>query len=258
MTVSVCIICFNEEHNIRRCLESSKWANEIIVVDSMSQDKTVELVREYTNKVYQRKWSGYVEGKNFALSKAACEWVLSLDADEEIPEELRDEIQEEIKKKHAKEGYTVPRLSFYQGRWIRHSGFYPDRQLRLFKRHKGSWVGKRVHERVQVNGEVGRLTNNLLHYPYRGTIAGQVQTIDAFSTLLAQDLHDQGKRYGPPLLLLRPPLKFIEVYLLRLGFLDGVAGFIIALSSAYAVFVRYVKLRELEKGLGSEKNCTGN
>ena len=249
MAISICVICFNEEKNIRRCLESSKWADEIIVVDSMSQDKTVEIAREYTDKLYQRIWSGFVDGKNFALSKATCEWVLSLDADEQIPEELRYEIQEEIGKKHAKEGYTVPRLSFYQGRWIKHSGFYPDRQLRLFKRHKGSWVGKRVHERVQVNGEVGQLTNNLLHYPYSGTISGQVQTIDAFSTLLAQNLHEQGKRYSSLLLLLRPPLKFIEVYLLRLGFLDGIAGFIIALSSAYAVFVRYAKLREMEREL---------
>lgn len=251
MAISICIICLNEEENIRRCLESSKWADEIIVVDSISQDKTVEIAREYTDKVYQRKWYGFVDGKNFALSKATCEWVVSLDADEEITNELRGEIQEEIGKEQAKEGYTVPRISFYQGRWIRHSGFYPDRQLRLFKRGKGSWVGKRVHERVQVNGEVGQLTNNLLHYPYKGTISGQVQTIDAFSTLLAQNLHEQGKRYSPLLLLLRPPLKFIEVYLLRLGFLDGVAGFIIALSSAYAVFIRYVKLREVEKDLAS-------
>ena len=251
MAISICIICFNEEENIRRCLESSKWADEIIVVDSMSQDKTVEIAREYTDKVYQRKWSGFVDGKNFALSKATREWVVSLDADEEIPDELRGEIQEEIGKKHPKEGYTVPRISFYQGRWIKHSGFYPDRQLRLFKRDKGAWVGKRVHERVQVNGEVGQLTNNLLHYPYKGTISGQIQTIDTFSTLLAQNLHEQGKRYSPLLLILRPPLKFIEVYLLRLGFLDGIAGFIIALSSAYAVFVRYVKLREVEKGLKS-------
>jgi glycosyltransferase involved in cell wall biosynthesis len=248
MSISICIICFNEEENIRMCLESSKWADEIIVVDSMSQDKTVEIAREYTDTVYQRVWSGFVDGKNFALSKAACEWVFSLDADEKIPGELRDEIREEIKKKYTKNGYTVPRLSFYQGRWIKHSGFYPDRQLRLFKRDKGLWVGKRVHERMEVNGEVGQLKNNLLHYPYNGTISGQVQTIDAFSTLLAQNFHDQGKQYSPLLLFVRPPLKFIEVYLFRLGFLDGIPGFIIALSSAYAVFVRYVKLRELARG----------
>jgi glycosyltransferase involved in cell wall biosynthesis len=250
MSISICIICFNEEKNIRRCLESSKWADEIIVVDSMSHDKTAEIAEEYTDKVYQRAWSGFVDGKNFALSKATCEWVLSLDADEQIPEELRDEIQKEIQKKPAKEGYSMPRLSFYQGRWIKHSGFYPDRQLRLFKRGRGAWVGKRVHERMEVKGEVGLLKNDLLHYPYNGIISGQIQTIDAFSTLLAQDLHDRGKRFRPILLLLRPPFKFIEVYLLRLGFLDGMAGLIIALSSAYALFVRYVKLRELQNGIG--------
>jgi glycosyltransferase involved in cell wall biosynthesis len=247
MSISICIICFNEEKNIRRCLESSKWADEIIVVDSISQDRTVEIAKEYTDKVYRRAWSGFVDGKNFALSKATCEWVFSLDADEEIPDKLREEIREEINNEYARDGYSMPRLSFYQGRWIKHSGFYPDRQLKLFKRGKGLWVGKRVHERVEVKGGVGQLKNDLLHYPYDGIISGQIQTIDAFSTLLAQDLYEQGRRFNSFLLLLRPPLKFLEVYLLRLGFLDGMAGFIIAVSSAYAVFVRYVKLREFEK-----------
>lgn len=251
MTLSVCIICFNEERNIKRCLESSTWADEIVVVDSMSQDGTVAIAREYTDKVYQRRWCGYTNQKNFALSKVTGDWVLSIDADEKISHGLRHEIREEIEKGHAKDGYTMPRLSFYQGRWIKHSGFYPDRQLRLFKRNKGYWVGKRVHERVHVNGEVGTLRNNLLHYPYDGTISGQLQTVDRFSTLLAQNIFEEGKRYSPLLLLLRPPFKFIEVYFFRLGFLDGLPGFIIALTSAYALFVRYVKLRELANRVGN-------
>ena len=252
MTISICIISFNEERNIKRCLESSKWADEIIVVDSMSQDRTVEIAKEYTDNVYQRAWSTYTDQKNFALSKATGDWIFSIDADEEISQGLQAEIRREIEKGNAKDGYTIPRLSYYQGRWIKHSGFYPDRQLRLFRRNRGSWVGKRVHERVHVNGEAGPLRSNLLHYPYKGTISGQLQTVDKFSTLLAQNIFEEGKRYNLLVLLLRPPLKFIEVYFLRLGLLDGLAGFVIALTSAYALFVRYVKLREIAKGLGDQ------
>ncbi len=252
MTISICIICFNEEKNIRRCLESSKWAEEIVVVDSMSQDRTVEIAREYTDKVYQREWPGYIDQKNFALSKAKNDWILSIDADEEISQSLQYEIKREIEKEDAKDGYRIPRRSFYQGRWIKHSGFYPDRQLRLFRRNKGYWVGKRVHEKVHVNGEIGLLKKDLLHYPYKGTISGQVQTVDRFSSLLAENRFQEGERYSLFLLLLRPPIKFIEVYFFRLGLLDGLAGFIIALTSAYAMFVRYVKLRELCNRVGNQ------
>ena len=252
MTLSVCVICFNEERNIRRCLESSTWADEIVVVDSMSQDETVEIAREYTDKVYQREWPGYIDQKNFALSKAKNDWILSVDADEEISQSLQYEIKREIEKQDAKDGYRIPRRSFYQGRWIKHSGFYPDRQLRLFRRNKGYWVGKRVHERVHVNGEIGLLKKDLLHYPYKGTISGQVQTVDKFSSLLAENRFQEGERYSLFLLLLRPPIKFIEVYFFRLGLLDGLAGFIIALTSAYAMFVRYVKLRELCNRVGNQ------
>ncbi|MBW1669179.1 MAG: hypothetical protein JRJ66_14260, partial [Deltaproteobacteria bacterium] len=144
---------------------------------------------------------------------------------EEISPALREEIQAQIKNSSVCAGYRIPRRSFYQGRWINHSGFYPDRQLRLFRRELGHWVGGRVHERVEVKGKVCDLNSDLLHYPYHGTIAGQLKTVNEFSTLLAEDM----------------------VYFLKQGFLDGIPGFIIAVSSAYAMFVRYVKLREIEK-----------
>lgn len=244
-TVSVCVICFNEERNIRRCLESVVWADEIIVVDSLSQDKTVRIARAYTDKVYERAWTGYANQKNFALSKATGEWVVSLDADEEVSSPLCGEIEGVITSRNAEAGYRIPRRSFYQGRWINHSGFYPDRQLRLFKRSRGRWVGGRVHERVAVDGEVGDLTKDLLHYPYKGNISGMLSTIDEFAELKAHDMYDKKRRYHAGLLLLRPPIKFFEVYFLKLGCFDGVAGFIIAVSSAYTLFVQYVKLREL-------------
>jgi glycosyltransferase involved in cell wall biosynthesis len=250
MLLSICIICFNEEQNIRRCLESSSWANEIVVIDAMSQDNTVQIARQYTDKVFQKSWTGYVDQKTFALSKAQGNWILSVDADEEISEKLRDEIKAEIKKANAKDGYRIPRRSFYQGRWINHSGFYPDRQLRLFRRNLGQWIGGRVHERVQIQGQVGALKNDLLHYPYKGLISGQLQTVNSFSSLLAEDMYEKGRRYNVLLLLLRPLFKFMEVYFLRMGFLDGLPGFIIAVTSAYAMFVRYVKLKEIENRLG--------
>ncbi|MBN1841167.1 MAG: glycosyltransferase family 2 protein [Deltaproteobacteria bacterium] len=250
MSLSVCVICFNEEQNIRRCLESASWADEIVVVDSMSEDKTVEIAKEYTDSVFQRPWTGYENQKNFALSKARGDWIFSVDADEEVTEALRNEIKAEIRKTNAKDGYRIPRRSFYQGRWINHSGFYPDRQLRLFKCERGRWTGGRVHERVEINGSIGDLENDLLHYPYKGIISGQLQTVNNFSTLMAEDMQEKGKRYHVSLLLLRPLFKFVEVYLLKRGFLDGLAGFIIATSSAYAMFIRYVKLREIENHLG--------
>jgi glycosyltransferase involved in cell wall biosynthesis len=249
IVISVCIICFNEEQNIRRCLDSCTWADEIIVVDSMSQDKTVTIAREYTDMVYQKAWPGYLEQKSFALSKANGVWILSLDADEEISAYLRDEILTEIRKTEAKDGYRIPRRSFYQGRWINHSGFYPDKQLRLFRSAKGRWTGGRVHEKVEIRGTVGELKSDILHYPYRGIISGQLQTVNSFSSLIAQDMHESGKQYRLSLLLLHPVFKFLEVYVLKLGFLDGFAGFVISVTSAYAIFVRYVKLRELESRL---------
>lgn len=254
MAVSVTIICFNEERNIRRCLESAKWADEIIVVDSLSQDKTIEIAREYTKSVFQRAWTGYVDQKNYALSKAQGDWIFNLDADEEIPVALKEEILSEISKSDALDGYRMPRRSFYQDRWIHHSGFYPDKQLRFFRREKGLWVGGRIHERVEIRGRIGILKNDLLHYPYKNTITGQLQTVNSFSTLLAEDMHERGKHYHSALLLTRPILKFIEVYFLKLGLLDGLAGFIIAVTSAYAIFVRYVKLKEIEKGPANESS----
>jgi glycosyltransferase involved in cell wall biosynthesis len=250
--ISACIICYNEARNIRRCLESVTWADEIIVVDSMSRDNTVEIAKEYTDSVIQRAWTGYADQKNVALSKAHGNWVLSLDADEAVSSQLKEEILTEIAGQNPKDGYRIPRRSFYQGKWIHHSGFYPDRQLRLFRRTAGQWVGGRVHERMEIKGEVGELKNDILHYPYKGVISGQLQTVDNFSGLIAEDLHEKGKRFHLILLLFRPFFKFLEVYLLKKGFLDGLPGLIIAVTSAYALFVRYVKIREIEKGFGGE------
>jgi glycosyltransferase involved in cell wall biosynthesis len=249
MSLSVSIICFNEEINLRRCLESVCWADEIVVVDSFSQDRTLDIAKEYTGRVFERPWTGYRDQKNYALAQCNGEWILSLDADEEVPEALREEIREAIRQPNGEEGYRIPRRSYYFGRWINHSGFYPDRQLRLFKRGFGVWVGGRVHERVEVQGRVGHLTNDLFHYPYEGSISGMLRKVDAFSTLNAEDLYDRGKKYHLAQLVFRPVTKFVEVYFLKLGFLDGLPGLIIAGMSSFTMFVRYSKLRELEIGV---------
>jgi len=247
--ISACIICHNEEKNLKRCLESLKWVHDIIVVDSMSVDRSVEVAQAYTDLVFQRPWPGYAAQKNFALEKAKTDWVLSLDADEAVSTALRDEISSEISSPEALDGYRIPRRSFYQGHWINHSGYYPDRQLRLFRREKAHWVGGRVHERIAVEGQVGDLTQDLLHYPYGGRLSGQLKTVNSFSTLLAKDMYDRGKRFHLALLFSRPLFKFLEVYVLKRGFMDGLPGLIIAVSDAYAMFVRYVKLREIEADL---------
>jgi len=251
-SVSACIICYNEARNIERCLESVSWVDEIIVVDSLSSDDTLEIAKRHTDSVCQRAWTGYADQKNFALSKASGRWVLSLDADEAVSPRLKAEIVNEISRPDPKDGYRMPRRSFYQGRWILHSGYYPDRQLRLFKREKARWVGGRVHERVEIDGAVGALKNDILHYPYKGVISGQLHTVDNFSDLIAADMYDQGKRFHSIRLFVRPLFKFLEVYFLKRGFLDGLPGLVIAGTSAFALFVRYVKLREIELGIGKE------
>lgn len=256
--LSVCIICRNEEENIARCLESVRWASDIVVVDSGSTDRTFDVAERYTDRLFQKDWPGYAAQKNFALSKAREKWVLSLDADEAVSRALRHEIVREIERNEvARDGYRIPRRSFYQGRWINHSGYYPDRQLRLFRREKGSWVGGRVHERMAVDGQVGDLKQDILHYPYGGGLSGQLATINSFSTLLAEDMFDRGKRFHLPLLFLRPLFKFLEVYAIKKGFMDGLPGLIIAVSDAYAMFARYVKLREIEAGFGTGRENRG-
>ncbi len=247
--ISACIICHNEEKNLERCLQNLKWVHDIVVVDSMSTDGTVEIAQKFRTRIFQRPWPGYAAQKNFALEKAKTDWVLSLDADEVVSEALRDEILSRISKPEALNGYRIPRRSFYLGRWINHSGYYPDRQLRLFRREKGRWEGGRVHERMAVEGRVGNLEQDLLHYPYGGRLTGQLNTINSFSTLLAKDMYDRGKRFHLSLLFFRPLFKFLEVYVLKRGFMDGLPGLIIAVSDAYAMFVRYVKLREFETGI---------
>ena len=164
MKISAIVITFNEEQNIRAALDSLRWADEIIVVDSESADRTVEIARRFTDQIYVRPWPGYSAQKNFAASQASFEWIFSLDADERVSDELAREL-EQIKQgsEPAAAGFEMPRLTWYLGRWIKHSGWYPDRKLRLYNRNRGRWRGDFVHEAIEVEGKVARLKGDLLH-----------------------------------------------------------------------------------------------
>jgi glycosyltransferase involved in cell wall biosynthesis len=252
--ISACVICFNEEDNIKRCLESLKWVNdsggEIIVVDSFSTDRTVEICQQFTNKVFQNRWLGYVNQKNYALSLASNEWVLSLDADEMISSKARDEIIQEWKDNGFEkyDGYYFKRHTFYLGRWINHGGWYPDYKLRLFRKSKGKWGGDDPHDRViiQKPAIIKKFQGEILHYTYKN-ISHHLKKIDNFSDYAMKSLLSKNKRYNFFNLFLRPHVKFLEIYLWKLGFLDGMPGLIIAVLSSYYIFIRYAKLWEFKK-----------
>ena len=250
LKLSVIIITQNEEKNIRACLESIAWVDEIVVVDAYSQDETVAICREFTENIFQRKWPGFAEQKRFALEQATGHWIISLDADEELTAEARDEIRAFLAEAPADcSGCSFPRQSFYLGRWIRHGGWYPDRKLRLVRRGRARWTGDDPHDKLTPDGPVHNLGGNINHYVYRD-ISHQLGTVDSFSTITARQWHDQGRRAGVAVMLAKTMGKFFETYIWKLGLLDGMPGFIISVISSYYVFLKYAKLWELERRKG--------
>jgi len=243
--ISACVIAFNEERKIRRCLQSLTWCDEIIVVDSFSTDRTLEICREFTDRVYQHEWLGYVGQRNLVREMSNYPWILFLDSDEEVSPALRDEILAEFEQgTNDYVGYEFPRLVYYLGRWIRHGEWYPDVKLRLFKKEFGRTEGQEPHDRVSVNGAVKRLKNPVWHYTY-DDITDHVNTLNRFSSIGAQQkfVHESPFRWTD--LFLRPMFRFIKGYILRRGFLDGSHGFVIALMSAYGAYLKYAKLWEM-------------
>jgi glycosyltransferase involved in cell wall biosynthesis len=241
--VSVVVVTLNEEERLRPCLESVAWADEIVVVDAESGDKTVQLAREFTDRVVVRPWPGYAAQKNFGLEQATGDWILSLDADEEVPRELREEVLAALEAGGPHAGYQIPRRNIVWGRWIRHGGLYPDWQLRLFRRGQGRFVTRAVHESVDVAGTVGRLRNPLLHRSYRD-VADFLARADRYSTLAAEEWVRSGRPARATDLVLRPAGRFLSMYLARGGFLDGWRGFLLAVLYAYYVFIRSAKIWE--------------
>jgi len=245
--ISAVIITFNEEKRLEPALKSlAGLVSEIVVVDSFSTDSTVKLAKKYTNKVFQRKWTDYTDQKNYANTRTSFPWILSLDADERISPELREEIIEIKKEEPECSGFSIPRQVYYLGRWIRHSGWYPDRKLRLFRKDRARWEGEYVHERLVIEGKIQKLSGSIHHFTYRN-ISEHLDRINKFSELGAQKLYANGKKCRWHHLVFVPFFRFVKSFFWRAGFLDGYPGFIVSVLNSYSIFLRYAKLREIWK-----------
>ena len=245
--ISAAIITFNEERNIARVIESLRCCDEILVLDSGSNDRTVEIATNLGARVVEASWHGYAAQKNIAAKLATHDWILSLDADESLSEALEAEIWHIKKSGPQYDGYTVPRLAQYLGRWILHSGWHPDRKVRLFDRRKAKWIGEFVHESVMVTGRVGHLQSNLLHFTC-DSLSEHLRSMDSYTTLAAQEIVSRGTNVTLGLLLFDPMWTFFRTYILKLGFLDGVEGLAIAYMAALYNFVKYAKARDMSPG----------
>ena len=240
MPLSVILITRNEAANIRECLQSVAWADEIIVVDSGSTDETVAIARSLGARVYEHDWPGFGPQKNRALGYATSDWVFSIDADERVTPELRAELEAAMLDGNA-DGYCSPRLSQFCGTFIRHSGWYPDYVLRLFRRGKGSFHNLLVHESVQLHGRTEKLHTPLLHYSYHGR-ADVERKVAAYSTAAAQQMYAAGQRASGLRAATSAGWAFVRTYIFRLGILDGRAGWQIAGMNARTMWLKYRKL----------------
>lgn len=251
--ISAVIITYNEEINIGRCLESLQGlANEIVVVDSFSTDKTEEICQGYGVRFIKHPFEGYMEQKNWAAAQATYDHLLSLDADEALSEQLKSSILE-VKINWRHDGYSFNRLTNYCGQWIRHLGWYPDRKLRLWDRRKGTWQGKGLHERFVMYADTTTafINGDLFHYSYY-SIRGHIDQVNKFTDIGAATALKNGKRASILMIVLNPLWKFFRDYIVKLGFLDGYYGLVISVISAQATFLKYVKMRELIKKGGGE------
>ena len=242
--LTVTVITRDEAANIDAALASVAWADEIVVVDSGSTDDTVAIAARHTPRVETRAWPGYSAQKNYAASVASHDWILSIDADERVTPELAGEIRGVLKNQPPHGGYRIPRATWYLGRWIRSTDWYPDFQLRLYDRRRAQWNGRPVHESVKLgSGDPGVLHHDLQHYPYR-EIRDHLATIDTYTTLAAAEWAAQGRRASITSLALHPPFAFLRNYVLRGGFKDGSAGFVVSALNSYYVFLKFAKLWE--------------
>jgi Glycosyl transferase family 2 len=241
MRLSVIVIAMNEQASIRRCLESVKWADEIVVLDSGSTDDTANICREFTPHVHQTDWPGFGPQKNRALERASGDWVLSLDADEWITPASRVEIARAVEHPQDAAAFRLPRLSSFCGRFMRHSGWWPDHVVRLFRRGAARFSDDAVHERVIVDGKIGTLQEPLMHETFVD-LDELLAKMNNYSTLSAQAMHRDGKRSGLLKAVARAAWAFVRTYFLRGGFLDGREGFMLAVATAEGTYYRHVKL----------------
>lgn len=245
LPLTLAIITLNEEANIQRCIESVPFASEVIVVDSGSQDNTVQIAQSLGARVVHQPWLGFGKQKHLAAQEAKNDWVLSLDADEALSQELQFEIQNKLLQLDPLTAYQLPRVSYHLGRWIRHGGWYPDYQTRLFNKKHAQWNQDSIHEQV-LAAKKEQLKYDLCHWVFKNK-SHQVITNDRYSSLQAKDEFEKNKKFNILKLIFRPWGKFIENYFLKRGFLDGLPGFMIAVSSSYSMFLRYCKVWEIEQ-----------
>lgn len=245
--LSVAIITLDEEANIGPCLESVKWADEVVVCDSGSRDRTLEVAAGYGARTFRDDWLGFAAHKNLAVGRCTQPWILVLDADERVPPALRDEIEGILRSADAADGYRVGRKNFFVGAWIRHGGWYPDRSIRLFRSGRGRFLPRAVHEVAEVSGRVGVLQHPLEHYTY-GSIGEFLRRTERYAALAAGELFAAGHRCRVVDLTLRPVWTFFRMYLVQRGFLDGWRGLLLAGLYASYTFAKYAQLWERQRG----------
>jgi glycosyltransferase involved in cell wall biosynthesis len=245
--LTVTVITWNEAANIAAALESVAWADEIVVVDSGSTDDTVGIARRYATRVIETGWPGYGAQKNHAAELASNDWILSIDADERVTPDLASEIRTLLDAGPGAPGYRIPRVTYYLGRWIRSTDWYPDYQLRLYDRRAGRWSLRQVHESVELQGTPGRLTHEIQHYAYRN-VSHHLATIDRYTTLAAEQWQSEGRRARLLDSAVSPAFAFLRNYLLRGGIRDGAPGFLVSVLNSYYVYLKFVKLWELQHG----------
>ena len=252
------IPCRNEEENIGECLESVKWADEIFVVDSFSTDKTVEIAKTFTDRVIQHEYVNSATQKNWAIPQASNEWVLIVDSDERVTPDLREEIEAVLSSNPRYEGYYIPRKNFFLGKEVKYGGwgFENDLNIRLFRRERVKYEDKEVHADIILDGEAGKLKEPFLHYSYN-RLGQYVKKMARYTDWAASDVIKKRQKIGISHLLFRPLFTFFKMYVLKLGFLDGIRGIILAVLSSYYVYIKYAKAWEMinvESGKQAEKD----
>ena len=253
MEISATIITFNEESNIKAACESVAWADEVVVVDSNSTDRTRELAEEYGARVITNDWPGFGAQKQFAVDQAKHEWIFSLDADERVSDELKSAIQSLRNAKEPADGYEVARRTYYQQRWIRGGGWYPDRQLRLFRKSKGRWKQRHIHESVKMDpgARIERLDGDLLHYTSPDAAYHNRMIGERYAPLAALQMFEEGRRTSVFGVASAGPAAFFRSLILKGGLRDGFAGFTIASFAAHHAFLKHLMLWEKQRSDGS-------
>jgi len=253
MRISATIIVYNEEHNVAALCETLSWADEIVIVDSDSTDRTAEIARQYTDRVFNREFLGYKDKHQFADAQATGDWILWVDADERVTPELRAAIEALRQKDPATlpEGFRISRRTYFLDRWIKHCGWYPDYQMRLYRKDASYWDGVAPHETARVRGRVEVLPGEFLHYG-KNSLTEYNRVLDSYTTLAAEYHYARGKRVGPLNLLVKPVGAFLRTLVLKQGFRDGVPGLIISMFTAYYAFLRMAKIWEKANAKPSE------